>query len=740
MTRFIQDLRDSIRGKFFNPFSVYLADEWLPTALANLSLWLKGDTIPRPDWNTPLYQQNDQSPEGNDGQLASGSGFNALAANSDAITIPSFTPSGVNSFTFTIDDAASNLMYLFNPIRLSSVSNNLNITTFGVDIVTSVNFIVKGGQYVIVINGASSKAYRNGVDVTVSATGTVTYSAISSLFTAGYSALIRGCRWISTTLTEAQALELYNNPQQRLPTGVDEVNLVRYYELSETSFLDGSIAFESSCRKLDLTDDTGYAIGQTVTVGTTSTKILGMVGSVIAVDPSFTVGIAAASITNGTNVTTIASVVEPQHGTFSTTGADDAAINGLTTGKQSLLSGYNEYYDWRATANTHVTLGDRADLELNDFTIKGEYIPTKLGITAGFIGIQNDSSNKGVLIRVSPTNKFEALIGNGTGYIKITSTTSVEQNKKFSFEVIKSGVNWTLKLNGVQEDTSGAAPAVPTWKTTPTITTFATYNTTVTASFGAYGIIVSAEFYNGSGTLISRYYGYDFKDTEGVADGTTVGTPAKRTVPGLHPTSITDLFGNAIQNHYIPGLFNGVGSSNAKQLLIGDAIVHSTLDSDNKSIFAVFRYNGDATQFLIANRNSGDGFFLAVNSGKINFLNEVGGISNQLLGLTTLTTGTWYSALATHALDGTAYLYLQELGATLTEDVPSANIGAPGDGSTASYIGGRVTSLPTTDQFNVLKIDRVIDPVTEGQNLNTYYLNLLINFSDSIIDRLYDDL
>ena len=46
---------------------------------------------------------------------------------------------------------------------------------------------------------------------------------------------IAGCKVFNTPLTAAQALELYNNPEQILPTGVAAANLRRYYPLCDYS-------------------------------------------------------------------------------------------------------------------------------------------------------------------------------------------------------------------------------------------------------------------------------------------------------------------------------------------------------------------------------------------------------------------------------------------------------------------------------------------------------------------------
>jgi hypothetical protein len=45
--------------------------------------------------------------------------------------------------------------------------------------------------------------------------------------------LIAGVKVFNTKLTDAQARELYHNPEQVLPTGVSASNLRRYYPLSD---------------------------------------------------------------------------------------------------------------------------------------------------------------------------------------------------------------------------------------------------------------------------------------------------------------------------------------------------------------------------------------------------------------------------------------------------------------------------------------------------------------------------
>ena len=89
-----------------------------------------------------------------------------------------------------------------------------------------------GNTMALYVNGVSmTEAY--GSNKSASGTAVTTIGRLAQTDSYYFHGSITGCKVFNTPLTAAQALELYNNPEQILPTGVSASALKRYYPLCD---------------------------------------------------------------------------------------------------------------------------------------------------------------------------------------------------------------------------------------------------------------------------------------------------------------------------------------------------------------------------------------------------------------------------------------------------------------------------------------------------------------------------
>ena len=89
-----------------------------------------------------------------------------------------------------------------------------------------------GNTIALYVNGVSmTETY--GSNKSASGTAVTTIGRLAQTTSYYFHGSIAGCKVFDTPLTAAQALELYNNPEQVLPTGVAAANLKRYYPLCD---------------------------------------------------------------------------------------------------------------------------------------------------------------------------------------------------------------------------------------------------------------------------------------------------------------------------------------------------------------------------------------------------------------------------------------------------------------------------------------------------------------------------
>ena len=266
-------------------------------------LWIKGLVQSRTLWNNPNKQLNNNQSTTLNGLLRSGFGVNLVGANSDYITYPEASIGVSEDFThiFRIQRSPGDSNSLF--VAAGNTGAYLVYVQWGLSrldvrlgggVLYSVPLTLSGdsnSEKLIAIKRQGANLYGgvNGAFFTPETADTVDKRAAIKIgrinnLSGNYDSFTIGNTIIfNTALTGDQFLELYNNPQQRLPTGVNESNLLRYYKLSEGSYLNNSVVIDYSNNA--------------------------------------------------------------QHGTFYTSaaGAYDAGIYGLSGGSQSALSGFNIY-------------------------------------------------------------------------------------------------------------------------------------------------------------------------------------------------------------------------------------------------------------------------------------------------------------------------------------------------------------------------------------------------------------
>ncbi len=89
-----------------------------------------------------------------------------------------------------------------------------------------------GNTIALYVNGVSmTESY--GSNKSASGSAVTTIGRLASTATYYFHGSIAGCKVFNTPLTAAQALELYNNPEQILPAGVSASALKRYYPLCD---------------------------------------------------------------------------------------------------------------------------------------------------------------------------------------------------------------------------------------------------------------------------------------------------------------------------------------------------------------------------------------------------------------------------------------------------------------------------------------------------------------------------
>ena len=195
---------------------------------------------------------------------------NVGASTVSRIFYSNYNNSNGYGFATGISDSTSNVPKFYT--KSASSSNTL----FG-------SFPLVNGQWYQIVatyDGSTKKIYINGVlDTSVSYTSGISYSgatsrigALSGVSGQFFNGKLNGFKIFNSALTSTQVAELYNNPEQILPTGVSAVNLKLWLPMMEGagSYVYNGAAgslgtelvsnggFDEVCQKWGITDN-GYA-------------------------------------------------------------------------------------------------------------------------------------------------------------------------------------------------------------------------------------------------------------------------------------------------------------------------------------------------------------------------------------------------------------------------------------------------------------------------------------------------
>jgi hypothetical protein len=209
--------------------------------------------------NKPINPRgDDKSPLAfNRAKIYSGKALDFDGVN-DSINLDGFTMSG-NTATFSFYADANNDGYFFdiNLTRFLISHNEVSgqgIRIFNKDTITTYGNYPRIGIlfYTIVCDGTSQSVYINGKQFGSTQTVPALDLSAASSFKIGsnfllngsfYDGTMSGFKIFNTALTAAQVLDLYNNPEKIVPTGVDNTALKLWLPMMEGA---GTTAYDGS--------------------------------------------------------------------------------------------------------------------------------------------------------------------------------------------------------------------------------------------------------------------------------------------------------------------------------------------------------------------------------------------------------------------------------------------------------------------------------------------------------------
>ena len=514
-------------------------------------------------------------------------------------------------------------------------------------------------------DGASMKIYLNGaLDTSISKTGNITSAASYPLYIGRnyggselFNGRMSGIRIWDTGLTATQVAELYNNPEQILPTGVNAVNLKLWLPMMEGagSYVYNGAAgalgtelvsnggFDEVCQKWGLSDVATIAItgGKAVWtnpasggafadqyISATTGKTYRVTFDYSASDSGFVyVGDQYVSIPSG-NGTFTADItytsgnarVRFAYGSSSalTASIDNVSVKEVVPQATGTISGAT----W--VAGLPEPLPQTALMDWNKSTNRSEYSEdltqtawTKNGVTATAASVVSPLGTTGGVFNVVPStaNAIHLIqdgsysVGNGSYYV--ASAWFKANGYRYAFLSFSGYGNWTGGngaevlfdlYNGTASPTGGAPydygieAYADGWYKCYTIAQATTSFSTNVNFFVSNG--TTSTSFTGDGT--SGLYMFGLQSQIATTVGTYVPTYASaQTSPVLIPKGLTtgkDIFGNSIAVPRSSGAFNFDGASYVKGLTLG--VMPTGNAARTLEVWVYYKPNG-AAQSLI---------------------------------------------------------------------------------------------------------------------------------------------